>query len=194
MNKQAGFAPIIILLVILIAGGIVGGGVYISKQQEKAAKISPMPMPVTEEVKEEKNSDTVSSEITASFMNLLGRNQSLECDWNPPGMMNVRVSKVWINGTMGRSHIESSDPTGNMDIVADAIFKNDEVTTWVEAGPAGKIGFKMTKSEIEKANTGLTAEQKKQAETYMKDTKYSCKPWTVDASKFEVPADVKFYK
>jgi hypothetical protein len=198
-KSQTGLAPVIILIIVLVASGIIGGGIYMSNQKSQSTGNKMVPSTVPESAMqptdESPKADGSTTEINSNLLQLLAKNQSMECDWTPPAMENVKISKIWVSDNKARSHIEAS--TGNMPIIADAVFKDGGLTTWVEAGQTGKIGFKMTKEEIAeasaKAEKDMTAEEKKQAEAYMKETRYSCKSWTPDSTKFEVPADVKFY-
>lgn len=202
LRNQEGLAPIIIILIVVIATGIIGGGLYMNSQKKVSNNSLSTEKTNQEKVTQESQKVEISPQannepmkISANILQLMAKNQSLECDWTPPGMENVTVAKVWVNGTTARSHIETSAEQmgGNNMIIADGVFKDGAITSWVDTGPAGKIGFKMSKEELEKAQNEMTPDQKKQAETYMKQANYSCVPWNVDQSKFQIPADIQFF-
>lgn len=197
---EKGFAPIIIIIAVVLLAGIGGGAYYMSQKgktptsPEAAATDTAMTQDATTATETTNQSADGIERITASFFDLAGNNRNLECDWKPEFLPDFKVAKVWISGSKVRSHIEATENMAKQPIVADAVFKDGGLTSWVGVAGMKPVGFKMTKEEIEKANTDMTPEQKKQADQYMKKSVYECKAWTVDESKFEVPADVTFYK
>ena len=184
---QKGFAPIIV--VIGIVGLILVGGAgwyFMSRGSE-------VPASSTTPAAEETTSDDASvSESTETMSALIGRGQNLECDWRMPieaADNPFNTGKLWTTGNMGRSQISGTIAGGAME--GNAIFKDSEVYTWMAFG-GQKVGFRMSESDLADASAGMTAEQRQQAEQISREMIFNCRPWTPDASLFEIPSDVTF--
>jgi hypothetical protein len=184
-----GFSAVSII-VILAALAVIGGGVYYLWSESSPATQSSSEAPTAGSSDIEESIET--GEFRSTLPRIVGRGESLECDWrmpveNPDSPFST--GKLWTTGNQGRSAISGSINGASME--ANAIYKDNAAYSWMEFSGV-KMGFKFSQSEIDSMNNAMTAEQKQQAEQIRQEMIFSCKPWTPDASKFTLPTDVEF--
>lgn len=185
---QAGLAPIAligIVIAILLVGA--AGWYFISGRST-----TPSGSTETPETESREQVAEPTGEISDTMEALIGRGQSLECDWKMPNMPEgaaMSNGKLWTTGNKGRSQVSGN--VSGMSMEANAIFKDNTVYSWVMFG-GQKMGFKMNPEELSDANNSMSAEQKQQAEQIRSQMIFNCQAWTPDESKFALPSDIIF--
>jgi hypothetical protein len=187
LNKHfKGFSPFIVVIVIAVIAGI---GAFAILRNPSASKPS-----VTAERTNDASAkeSTPTGDLSSTIHDIVGRGQSLECNWKMPttGSENpFGAGKLFTTGNKGRSEI--SGGTEGVAIEGNAIYKDEVVYSWIKAGGA-TVGFKFDKVELDSMAKDMTAEQKQQAEQIRQQMIFNCKPWTPDESKFTLPTGVEF--
>ena len=184
---QKGFSAVLVILIVVIL--LAGVGVYSMMRRPNATSPSTA-------TNQSANTDSRESQPTGgentTITDIVGRGQNLECDWRLPesGSENpFGTGKLYTTGSKGRSTI--SGGTEGISINADAIYRDEEVYSWMKVGET-TLGFKFDKKEIEDIASNLTPEQKQQADQLRAKMIFSCKPWAPDESKFTLPSGVEF--
>jgi hypothetical protein len=185
-NSYKGFSPVAVVVIIAVIAGI---GAFTILRSSSTSK----PSATTERTSDKASKEsTPTGDLSSTIQDIVGRGQSLECDWKMPttGSENpFGAGKLYTTGNKGRSEI--SGGTEGVAIEGNAIYKDDTVYSWIKAGGT-TIGFKFDKAELESMAKDMTAEQKQQAEQIRQQMIFNCKPWTPDESKFDLPSGVDF--
>ncbi len=124
--------------------------------------------------------------FNGSVNELIARGGDYECNFSHTTDVSDTIGTVFISGKKMRGDFNSSTKVGtNMKIESHMISDGEYLYNWSSSVP---MGFKVAIAKTENAtstpgSSGLDYNQK---------LDYDCKAWTVDASKFVIPAEIKF--
>lgn len=186
-DLSRGFSAIVaVVIAALVLGGI---GVFVMSRR---ASTSTPSSAVDRSTPAGTESAVPTGETTSTLPDIIGRGQNMECDWRMPVEASENpfgTGKLWTNGNSGRSTMSGNIAGG--DFEGNAIYKNNEVYTWMTVAGT-TIGFKLDESELSEAGSEMTPEQRQQAEQIRSEMVFNCRPWTPDESKFILPTGVEF--
>ncbi len=123
---------------------------------------------------------------SATFAEFIAMGGSRECDVTVDNEHAPATGVVFVSGADVRSDFVTRPTTaGGSEITAHMLRTNGYVYTWTDAMPQGvKIKETATMQSGEEGQSqGVSMESK---------VDYDCRPWTPDASKFSVPANITF--
>lgn len=191
-SYQSGFSTVA-LVIALGAAVILGVGAYFLTRSSSPSPTSPATKAESWTVRNEQTTaeELTGRELTTTIPDIIGRGQSLECDWKMPvaGENPFHTGKLWTTGSKGRSHVTAN--ISGMAMEANAVYQGDAVYTWTMVG-GQKMGMKFSPSKLEEMNSSMTPQQKQQAEQIRQSMIFNCKPWAADDTKFVLPQDIEF--
>ncbi len=167
-----------IIIGIVAALAVVGGGTYVAMNPEVVANLTG-----SANVEENTNTENESASVGSTFSELLGLNQNVVCTFShDDGQGNASSGTVYMTagGTQIRGDFTVSSPVETNGYF---IRTGGYNYMWSDAMPQG-VKSKVT-NEAELMSDAQSA-------TVDPNTKYACQAWTVDASKFTLPASVNF--
>lgn len=181
-------------LVVLAALAVIGGGVYYLWVESTPAEVANS---ITDSVTDETVQTTVAAapttgEFRSSLPRLVGRGDTLECDWRMPVEQPespFNTGKLWTMGNNGRSQITAT--VNGVDMEANAIYKNDSAYTWMTFN-SEKMGFKFSKEKLESEAASMTPEQQRQSAQIREEMIFNCRAWNPEPAKFALPSDITF--
>lgn len=165
-NKQALIGIIIAVVILIGAAGVL----LLGKNK------SSINQPITNEKSQKSGSD---------LFGLLKSGKTQQCNFSYEDGDNSTVGVVYISGDKMRTDITNT--LNGKESEMSLIRRGDENYIWGSDFP-NKTGFKMTLSIDEFSGN----EQTKNYLDPSKKVDYDCQGWTVDASSFEPPTDIKF--
>lgn len=188
--NQKGVSTVVIVVILAIILLAAGAFFMMKKPVPSTSDSSTTP----EKMESTKTEPTVSTgEMSGTFDELVGKGQSLECDFVLPssdGKPNpFGTGKLYTTGSKGRSMMKGN--TSGMSMEANAIYKDGVAYSWVKVGET-TMGFKFDKDKMKEMSSGMTPQQKQQGEQFRQKMNFKCKPWTPDESKFILPTGVEF--
>lgn len=182
-----GFSAVAILIIAAIVLAGIGGAVLLRRPSSDSSSTG-----AVERTAESTESVDTDSENTSTLPDIIGRGESLECDWRMPTGAEENpfgTGKLYTTANKGRSMI-----TGNSSGVAiegNAIYRDNEVYSWITVAGT-TMGFKFSEAELSELNSSMTEEERQQAESIRSEMIVNCSPWTPDESMFTLPAGVNF--
>lgn len=187
--NQKGVSTVVIVVIIAIIL-LAAGAFFMMKKPQSSVSISA----TGPKINTTKTAPTVSTgEMSGTFDELVGKGQSLECDFVLPssdGKPNpFGTGKLYTTGSKGRSMMTGN--TSGMSMEANAIYKEGMAYSWVKVGET-TMGFKFDKDKMKEMSSGMTPQQIQQGEQFRAKMNFKCKPWTPDESKFILPTGVEF--
>jgi len=190
MKNQKGFSAVVIVIILAII--ILGAGAFMMMRKPQSSVSTPSN--ATQNSTSGKTEPTVSTgETSGTFADLVGKGQSLECDFVLPSSTDkpnpFGTGKLYTTGSKGRSMMSGS--TSGMSMEANAIYKDGTAYSWVKVGET-TMGFKFDKDKMNQMSSSMTPQQKQQGEQFRAKMDFKCKPWTPDESKFILPTGVEF--
>lgn len=179
---QAGFAPFIIIAIIAVLA--IGGGAYVvSKNKAKA--------PVPEDNPETQANAQADANANAnanlglnakgSLRSLMGMGKNVMCTFESTSGSTASSGTVYIaaNGSM-RGDFKAAGLTSGM------ITKDGYMYGWTDSSSSG-MKIKMDAQEQAEIQTEAA-----QAVDIDSEVDYECSEWSVDQSKFDLPAKIEF--
>lgn len=190
MNTKKGFG--LVSVAIFIAAVLaIWGVVELASNNKNTDKA-----PTTEsEVKEETASSTEETKVPAgkkmSFDAFMKQGGSYVCTVNQDVGGMTSKGTVYINGTSGQNiRGEFTTSVQGMNIGTSLIVRDGFTYTWSSMMPTTGYKVAVSKSDVgANVNQGASGSYSWNAEQI---GDYDCKPWTVDATKFDLPKTVKF--
>jgi hypothetical protein len=117
---------------------------------------------------------------------LTRRGGDWQCTFNVENQISQSSGTVYVSGQTLRGDFASQVPQLNQTIDSHMIQNNGAVYVWTSLSPQG------FKTEAAISTPGGAAEFQDQGVDINQTYDYNCMPWTVDNSKFELPAGVTF--
>ncbi len=154
---------------IIVAVAVIGGGAwYVTQQSEEGTE-------------EQKATGTMN---TGTYATLLALGGSQECQVSVMNPDAPATGTVYVSGDEVRSDVVAT-PEGTS-ITAHMIKTGGYLYMWTDMMPQGV--------RVKESAAAEMADENQTATGFNTSTEvsYSCKPWIVDASKFEVPGSVTF--
>lgn len=127
--------------------------------------------------------------FTGTVFDLADKKGNYECTFSIPdaeGKPTGDKGTVWVTEGKARSTISMQSPGGN--IVANALYMDNKVYTWSSVNGSAPVGFVFSENNA----PNLVPGQATKTQEIKQNLDYTCKPWTIDASKFELPKNVTF--
>lgn len=189
-SPERGFSTIS-LVVTLGAAVVLGVGTFLLTRTTSPAG-SPASTAETIPGDRTASDELTGRELTTTIPDIVGRGQSLACDWKLPveaGESPFNHGKLWTTDSKGRSTM-SADISG-MVMEAHAVYQGNTAYTWMLVGDQ-KIGMKFSPSELDAMSSSMTAQERQQAEQISRSMRFNCQPWSPDETKFILPSDVDF--
>lgn len=191
--NEKGFS-IIGFLVVLAALAVIGGGVYYLWVESTPAEVA---QSITNPSSDESVQTTVAAapttgEFRSSLPRLVGRGDTLECDWRMPVEQPespFNTGKLWTMGNNGRSQINAT--VNGVEMEANAIYKDNTAYTWMTFN-SEKMGFTFTQQTLEAQSDSMTPEQKRQSAQIREEMIFNCRAWNPEPNKFVLPSDITF--
>ena len=125
--------------------------------------------------------------VKGSIKDLLGLGKNLECVWEIEDEGTKMSGVAWVSGKKTRTEMKMSTPDGEME----SYFLSDGEMAYSWGSTGSGFKFKLSDFE-EEAEEADFEEGEGQFENFNKEYEYKCKPWSVDQSKFVVPAGIEF--
>lgn len=164
MNKTVIIAAVALLILL-------GGGAFVLSQ--KSTTSTPSASPTTQDA--QVTAET--SQQTGTLGSLLSAGTNQECTFSSDTMT---AGTVTISGDKMRGSFTANNQTSDM------IKDGEWVYIWSSAMPQGiKTKFDLSAAASADVNAQKYVDTNQQVN-------YDCKPWSVDASKFELPEGVTF--
>lgn len=137
--------------------------------------------------------ESASGEMSGTIDELARRGASMECDIRsvPGAAYSLESGTLWTTAGKARSTINAKEPNSGMTMIANAIYAENNVHTWLSLNGSVVYAQKFDPASFA-PNTTMTAEQKAQAEQYRNQLVVNCHPWIVDETKFVLPEGVTF--
>lgn len=181
-------------LVVLAALAVIGGGVYYLWVESTPAEVANS---ITNPVTDQSIQTTVAAapttgEFRSSLPRLVGRGDTLECDWRMPVEQPespFNTGKLWTMGNNGRSQITAT--VNGVAMQVNAIYKDNAAYTWMTV-TSEKMGFKFSKEKLESEAESMTPEQQRQTAQIREEMIFNCRAWSPDPAKFVLPTDITF--
>jgi hypothetical protein len=171
-TKNIAIAAIVIVLLLLLGAA---GYLMLSKNTAKTLKTAPKETVVP----------TKTGQTTKSLMDLLSLGQNLRCTFDTTGTTGTSTKgTVYVSGTKIRGDFTITDKTGKEQQTS-MIRVGDTNYVWGSTLPNG---IKMTLS-LDKISGNTQASQYFNPS---QKTNYNCLPWSVDATLFTPPSNIKF--
>jgi hypothetical protein len=163
---------IIVVLAVLVVGGGVGASLYLLNQDSG------------DNNSQSSSSDTKSVNEQVSINDLLTRNASLRCTYDVVEGESTNTGVAYFSGAKDM-YGEFTNATTNKSSTAYVIRRGDTQYVWQKDATEG---YKADVSAYDKDK------QQQMSQSLDPDQKYqfSCKDWNRDASKFELPTNIKF--
>ncbi len=190
IQDKKGFTSIVIILVILAIVALGGSILFINTKKPNLEESTATEMIVTND-ETETDSDL---SFSGTYFDTIEKGSPLECDWSAPegfGPNQIGQGKLYTDGN-GNGRTEAVFSVANANANTYAIFMNETVYQWTELPSGQKIGIKITKEDAQASEDNLTDEEKEQGKQYASQYSFSCKPWAIDTTMFELPDDVEF--
>lgn len=186
-RSQQGMAPIIIAFVVAAIIAVGGGAFYFIRNapsSPSAAESSDSAAAPSAPQKEE---------LRSTIPGVVQQGQNLECDWRLPNTTAdspFNTGKLYTSGQKGRSMISGSVGEG-MTMEGNAIYDGAQVFTWITMGNQ-TFGQLFTPEKLAELDSGMTPQERQQAEQIRSEMIFTCKEWTPDETMFVVPSDIEF--
>jgi len=187
-NGISGILVALIIAVILIGAA----GAYFAMRHKSVVPSVSLSGSSAISQKTEPPTQAPINNLSATIQDIVGRAQSLECDWHVPTESTNNpfgTGKLYTSGNEGRSMISGN--SSGMSIDANAIYKGGTAYSWVTVGGT-TMGFKFDKAKIDEMSSSMTPQQMQQAQQIRAKMIFNCKPWVPDQSKFVLPTGVEF--
>lgn len=125
--------------------------------------------------------------IQGSFLDFMKIGRDLRCTYSGEEQGTAFSGEVFVskNKIRGNSTITSTEGSIQGYVISDGTYMH----VWSNQA---NIGTKIKIDEFSKDIEGNADAKSKDFEQYRKQYNYSCKPWDVDNSVFDVPTDVEF--
>lgn len=162
--------PIVLVLLVLLAGG---GAYFMMHKSSQSATSQTAPAANPTQATAATTQGTLKNLLTA------GKPQTCTFDNNKGSTGTVYVAT-------GRMAGDFTTTTQGNTVTAHMIVDSGYSYVWTGMT---KIGFKISLAEAQKAEANASTNQ---SVGLNETVSYSCKDWTVDASKFTLPTDVTF--
>ncbi|MDP9249019.1 MAG: hypothetical protein M3M85_00705 [bacterium] len=182
-DLQAGFAPFIIIAIVAVLA--IGGGTYVVSKK-KAAKVDTEVQANAEaEVNANANAN-LGVNAKGSLRSLMGMGKNVMCTFESTSGGTASSGTVYIaaNGAM-RGDFKAAGLTSSM------ITKDGYMYGWTGGGQGVKIKMDAQAQASAAADASAQAEVNKSVDLDSQ-VDYSCSAWSMDASKFTLPAGVEF--
>jgi hypothetical protein len=189
--NQKGFSGLATILIIVAILVIVGGAYFVMGKKVITPSASTAGSNAVDKKASSKAEEPLSN-VSATFQDVVGKGQNLECDWKLPTEMKNNpfgTGKLYTTGNKGRSMINGN--SSGMSIEGNGIYKDGQAYSWVKVGET-TVGFKFDQAKLAELSSQMTLQQKQQAEQIRAKMIFSCKPWTPDESMFALPTGVEF--
>jgi hypothetical protein len=188
-NLRGGFVPLLIIAIIAILA--IGGGAYLVSKRNKEKQAGDNP-----ETQANANADAnanananlgvnANAKAKGSFRSLMALGKNTECSFTGVNSGVTSSGTVFVTAA-GNMRGDFTSQTSSGTKTSSMIVKDGTAYVW-----SGTQGAKMSTSFM------TSAQAKAQAGTQQSvdldsQVDYSCKDWTVDQSKFTLPAGVNF--
>ncbi len=174
------FGKVLIGLMLVTAGVlIIKGGVEKSSEDLVVEEAQDQDVVATTDVSSE-------GKFNGSVKDLMARGGDHECSFTETNDMSDSTGQVYISGSKIRGDFNTTvKAVSDMKVESHMISDGEFVYTWSSMLPTG---MKMPVVESSSATTSTDS----QTFDYNQKLDYDCRPWTVDASKFVVPTEIKF--
>lgn len=119
-----------------------------------------------------------------SMNDLLVTKESLMCTFSETNAQANTTGTMYVADGKVRGDFSSVIAQGGQKVDSHLITDGQKVNVWTSAAPQGvEITIDPTKVDANGKSTQVDFEKK---------TDYHCQPWTIDATKFVIPADIQF--
>ncbi len=163
---------------------VVGGGAYIATNILSTG---------SSESPDENSADIVAKEesggvetFSGSLRQLLARGQNVTCDFAQEQDGASVTGTAYVAGAGSRVRVDYAATASGYTMTGSTIHDGSDAYVWGNS-PIGTFAIKTTSdeqvSESKTSQQGIDLEQ---------SGNYSCSPWVVDASKFELPEGIEF--
>lgn len=136
----------------------------------------------------ESMSDSDDSVITGSIRSLLGMNKNVKCTYTDPNEKTKSDGTIYVSGQKMRGDFAVTDETGKQ---YESFMIQDGEYAYIWSNESAD-GTKMKVSEMEKLNQMSEAESANKSVDVDSDLNMHCSGWTVDASMFLAPDNIRF--
>ncbi len=124
--------------------------------------------------------------FNGSMNELVARGGNYECNFTHATDVSDSAGTVFISGKKMRGDfVSTTKVAANLKVESHMISDGEFMYNWSSAAP---MGFKIAIAET----TNATPTTGSQSLDYNQKLDYDCKAWTVDSSKFAIPAEIKF--
>ncbi len=127
-----------------------------------------------------------SNVIKGSMFDLLKQGLPLKCTYIVNTGDTQAIGTIFASG--GRSRSDYILSMSGQTIEQASIFDGTDIYSWTLNDPNNKMGFKMTVNPDQLTASSNNDQVKKMQE----QTNFTCLPWVVDSSKFDLPTDINF--
>jgi predicted small lipoprotein YifL len=132
--------------------------------------------------------------ISATALEMMHSGKALDCNYSFQSQQGALQSgEFFVDGATGRFRSDVMEMVRvpvPMNIMAYSISDGTYVYTWSSMNP--KTGYKVNLSQTSPAAVPAATSSVQSTADLNQKIDYNCRPWTVDASKFTLPAGVQF--
>jgi hypothetical protein len=152
-----------VLIYVVVAAAVVGGGAYVlTKESDNTLQTAEPPKTLKE---------------------LMASNVEQTCEFHDETAAAKTAGTVYIAG--GKFRGDFTAEAAGKTYVAHSVSDGVAVYTWIDAM---RTGFKVN---VDAAVSGEHGTEVSSIDIN-KDVEYSCEPWSLDNSKFQIPSDITF--
>lgn len=123
--------------------------------------------------------------LSGTIKDLIGLGRSVKCTWESPQGQGKGV--VYASANKAKTEMEI-DVDGQK-MMINSLIDGDWMYQW---GNSMMGNTKMNIKELEKMAPQQDQEQPQAAQNYNQELNYTCTPWGIDASVFNLPSDIEF--
>ncbi|MEX1111893.1 MAG: hypothetical protein WEC84_00365 [Candidatus Andersenbacteria bacterium] len=181
MNQKGFIAPLVIVVVAVVA---IGAGIYFTRQGQEGEESA---VSTESNQSTEQTTESEGSSLSGTVTDLLQSGQNLTCTFNRTDEAGTTSGTVYVagQGQRFRGDFTLSQADG-MQMDAHVVQEGDVNYFWSDQLPQGT---KTTVTDEEAATPSDTANPQAVLD---ENVDYSCRPWIVDNSMFNLPSDKEF--
>ena len=176
---------IFVLVLLLLTGGIV---FWVMSSGDTA------PTDETSTSTDTTESTDSESSVSGSLEDVIAGGQALSCTWRAPeaagGTFQAGDGTLYTDG-VSRGRSMATFQIEDQAVPTEGVHLGDTVHYWQTVGGT-TLGFTLSPETLAASEAGLTPEEQASALDVRAQYDFTCMPWSVDESMFELPTDVEF--
>lgn len=126
---------------------------------------------------------------TQSLKNLLTRTGSWQCQLRQEVQGTTTSGTVYVSDGKIRGDFQSTVPQYQSPIKSHILVRDGYAFNWTDLS---KSGIKVASAQLDASGKPQPNQSDTSVDLYNQDLGYQCSTWSVDQSKFEIPADINF--